>query len=208
MVRRGTESKGSRPRSIPALFGFSVAGPFYYNKFHPPEVIGLEHTCYNSTQFATRQFSYTNPYVNVQVAPVLLVFKATEHHLNGSRSTIVVMRMVQNKAEYTGYQVIRARLATLLRLLCVCANIVGGYEAGYYRYTYSLVFAAEMYRTVFKRGPLDPILGQLYHSKILLSGGSRDEMVSLEDFLCRPPNSDAFLGDIFGLSQSSADTNL
>ncbi|KAI6121622.1 hypothetical protein F5141DRAFT_1259538 [Pisolithus sp. B1] len=58
--------------------------------------------------------------------------------------------------------------------------IVRGYDAGYYGYTYLLVFAAEMYITVLKWGPLDPIIGQLYHSKILLSGGSQDEVVSLE----------------------------
>ncbi|KAI6098667.1 hypothetical protein EDD17DRAFT_1829712 [Pisolithus thermaeus] len=75
--------------------------------------------------------------------------------------------------------------------------IVRGYDAGYYGYTYLLVFTAEMYITVLKWGPLDPIIGQLYRSKILLSGGSRDEVVSLEaschrygdevDFLCWPP---------------------
>ncbi|KAI6016480.1 hypothetical protein BKA83DRAFT_4336729 [Pisolithus microcarpus] len=87
-------------------------------------------------------------------------------------------------------------------------HIVGGYDAGYYGYTYSLVFAADMYRTVFKRDPLDPMLGQLYRSKILLPGGSRDEMVSLEDFLGRPPNSEAFLDEIFGSSKSGANANL
>ncbi|KAI6111590.1 hypothetical protein EDD16DRAFT_1608053 [Pisolithus croceorrhizus] len=65
-----------------------------------------------------------------------------------------------------------------------------------------------MYRTVFKRDPLDPTLGQLYRSKILLPGGSRDEMVSLEDFLGRPPNSDAFLDEIFGSSKPGTNANL
>ncbi|KAI6110108.1 hypothetical protein F5141DRAFT_1278746 [Pisolithus sp. B1] len=75
--------------------------------------------------------------------------------------------------------------------------IVRGYDAGYYGYTYLLVFAAEMYITVLKWGPLDPIIGQLYRSKILLLGGSRDEVVLLKaschrygdevDFLCWPP---------------------
>lgn len=87
-------------------------------------------------------------------------------------------------------------------------HIVGGYDAGYYGYTYSLVFAADMYRTVFQRDPLDPALGQLYRSKILLPGGSRDEMMSLEDFLGRPPNSEAFLDEIFGSSKSDASANL
>jgi hypothetical protein len=48
------------------------------------------------------------------------------------------------------------------------------------RYTYSLVFAADMYATVFKKDPLNPALGKLYRDKILLVGGSRDETDSLE----------------------------
>ena len=40
-----------------------------------------------------------------------------------------------------------------------------------------------MYATVFKKGPLDPKLGKLYRDKILLVGGSRDEMDSLK--VCR-----------------------
>ncbi|KAG6335973.1 hypothetical protein ID866_3126 [Astraeus odoratus] len=103
-------------------------------------------------------------------------------------------------------------------------HIVGGYDAGYYGYTYSLVFAADMYRTVFKQDPLSPALGKLYRDKILLPGGSRDEVESLkvrctasgkgcqgesililyaQDFLGRPPNSDAFLEEIFGPSPTS-----
>lgn len=37
-----------------------------------------------------------------------------------------------------------------------------------------------MYATVFKKAPLAPELGKLYRDKILLVGGSRDEMDSLE----------------------------
>ncbi|KAG2081065.1 hypothetical protein BD769DRAFT_1784425 [Suillus cothurnatus] len=77
-------------------------------------------------------------------------------------------------------------------------HIVRGYDAGYYGYTYSLVFAADMYATVFKKDPLNPALGKLYRDKILLLGGSRDETELLEDFLGRLPNSNAFLEEIFG----------
>ncbi|KAG2352971.1 peptidase M3A/M3B, partial [Suillus spraguei] len=77
-------------------------------------------------------------------------------------------------------------------------HIVGGYDAGYYGYTYSLVFAVDMYAIVFKKDLLNPALGQLYRDKILLVGGSRDEMDSLEDFLGRSLNSDAFLEEVFG----------
>ncbi|KAF9046329.1 hypothetical protein BJ165DRAFT_1345534 [Panaeolus papilionaceus] len=77
-------------------------------------------------------------------------------------------------------------------------HITGGYDAGYYGYTYSLVFAADMYRTVFKADPLDPARGQRYRDEILRPGGSREELDSLKAFLGRAPNSDAFLEELFG----------
>ncbi|KAF5369475.1 hypothetical protein D9758_002530 [Tetrapyrgos nigripes] len=77
-------------------------------------------------------------------------------------------------------------------------HITGGYDAGYYGYTYSLVFAADMYATVFKADPLDPARGQRYREKILKPGGSREELDSLKDFLGREPDSDAFIKEIFG----------
>ena len=80
-------------------------------------------------------------------------------------------------------------------------HIVGGYDAGYYSYAYSLVFAADMYKTVFKGAPLDPARGKLYRDKILGPGASRDELDSLKDFLGREPNSDAFLENLLGKSK-------
>jgi len=82
-------------------------------------------------------------------------------------------------------------------------HITGGYDAGYYGYTYSLVFAADMYATVFKSDPLDPARGKLYRDKILSVGGSREELDSLKDFLGRPPNSEAFLHELFGTIPTS-----
>ena len=52
-------------------------------------------------------------------------------------------------------------------------------EKGYYGYMYSLVFAADMYATVFKKDPLNPTLGEKYKNTILLPGGSREELDSL-----------------------------
>ncbi|KAF8128594.1 hypothetical protein EV363DRAFT_1507211 [Boletus edulis] len=75
-------------------------------------------------------------------------------------------------------------------------HIVGGYDVGYYGYTYSLVFAADMYATVFKKAPLDPALGRLYQDKILFVGGSRDDIDSLKDFLGREPDPKAFINEI------------
>ncbi|KAF9497716.1 metallopeptidase MepB [Pleurotus eryngii] len=82
-------------------------------------------------------------------------------------------------------------------------HITGGYDAGYYGYTYSLVFAADMYATVFKADPLDPSRGKRYADEILRPGGSREELDSLKAFLGRPPNSDAFLKELFGTVPSS-----
>lgn len=81
-------------------------------------------------------------------------------------------------------------------------HITGGYDAGYYGYTYSLVFASDMYgtflllfgirylrqhidltllkATVFKGDPLDPKHGSHYRQEILLPGGSREELDSLK----------------------------
>ncbi|QRV81064.1 metallopeptidase MepB [Ceratobasidium sp. AG-Ba] len=83
------------------------------------------------------------------------------------------------------------------------AHITGGYDAGYYSYAYSLVFAADMYKTVFKGAPLDPAKGKLYREKILQPGASRDEFDSLKDFLGREPNSDAFLENLLGSSKKA-----
>ncbi|KAF9565668.1 metallopeptidase MepB [Agrocybe pediades] len=82
-------------------------------------------------------------------------------------------------------------------------HITGGYDAGYYGYTYSLVFAADMYSTVFKADPLDPARGNLYRDKVLRVGGSREELDTLKDFLGRPPNSEAFLEELFGTVPAS-----
>ncbi|KAJ7644086.1 metallopeptidase MepB [Roridomyces roridus] len=83
-------------------------------------------------------------------------------------------------------------------------HISGGYDAGYYGYLYSLVFAADMYSTVFKGDPLDPARGKLYRDKILKYGGSREELDSLKDFLGRDPNSDAFMKELFGAVPSAS----
>jgi len=83
-------------------------------------------------------------------------------------------------------------------------HITGGYDAGYYGYMYSLVFAADMYATVFKKDPLNPELGEKYKKSILVPGGSRDEIDSLKEFLGRPPNTEAFMKELFGESKASS----
>lgn len=88
--------------------------------------------------------------------------------------------LVSTKGEYVGGQ-------------SGFAHIVGGYGAGYYGYLYSLVFAADMFESVFRADPMSPALGAKYREHILGPGGSRDEMDSLVAFLGRKPNNEAFL---------------
>ncbi|KII91059.1 hypothetical protein PLICRDRAFT_684635 [Plicaturopsis crispa FD-325 SS-3] len=82
-------------------------------------------------------------------------------------------------------------------------HLVGGYDVGYYGYAYSLVFAQDMYASVFKEDPFDPAQGLRYRDSVLCVGASKDELQILEDFLGRPPNSDAFLKAIFGTVQAN-----
>ena len=41
-------------------------------------------------------------------------------------------------------------------------HLMGGYDSSYYGYMYSLVFAADMWATVFEKNALDPKLGEYY----------------------------------------------
>jgi Zn-dependent oligopeptidase len=61
-----------------------------------------------------------------------------------------------------------------------------------------------MYATVFRADPLDPAKGRHYREAILKPGGSREEAKSLEDFLGRPSNSEAFMRDLFGAKVGDA----
>ncbi|MDX1901710.1 MAG: M3 family metallopeptidase [Gammaproteobacteria bacterium] len=73
------------------------------------------------------------------------------------------------------------------------AHVVGEYDAGYYGYLYSEVFAHDMYASVFKADPLSPESGKKYRQCILEPGASQDADVLLHHFLGRAPRMDAFL---------------
>ncbi len=73
-----------------------------------------------------------------------------------------------------------------------------GYQAGYYGYLWSLVYAADMFSR-FEADPMDPATGREYRDKVLSRGGTRDELDLVIDFLGREPTPDAFLREL-GLS--------
>lgn len=75
------------------------------------------------------------------------------------------------------------------------AHLVGGYDAGYYGYAYSEVFAADM-ASPFREssaGFVNGAIGAKYRAAILAPGGARDAMDSLVAFLGRAPTTAAFL---------------
>jgi thimet oligopeptidase len=68
-----------------------------------------------------------------------------------------------------------------------------GYDAGYYGYLWSEVFAYDMFSRFETEGPLNEALGLEYRQKVLEPGGSRDGIELLREFLGREPASDAYL---------------
>jgi thimet oligopeptidase len=74
-------------------------------------------------------------------------------------------------------------------------HIVGGYNAGYYGYLWSEVYADDMF-SVFKastKGLFDSKVGMNYRKKILEVGGTEDPLILLNKFLGRKPRADAFM---------------
>ncbi|TFG30861.1 hypothetical protein EU527_13875 [Candidatus Thorarchaeota archaeon] len=73
------------------------------------------------------------------------------------------------------------------------AHFMGGYEAGYYGYLWSQVYAEDIFTKFEENGFMDSKTGYEYRTKILAPGGSRDPDDMVRDFLGRESNSDAFL---------------
>jgi thimet oligopeptidase len=72
-------------------------------------------------------------------------------------------------------------------------HLMGGYDAGYYGYLWSEVFADDMFTRFEKEGFLSPTTGKAYRDIILGRGRELDPMDLLKQFLGREPNEDAFL---------------
>jgi thimet oligopeptidase len=68
-----------------------------------------------------------------------------------------------------------------------------GYQAGYYGYQWSLVYACDMFQRFKELGMLDPEAGQFYREKILSQGGSQDGMDLVKGYLGRDPDYGAYL---------------
>lgn len=70
------------------------------------------------------------------------------------------------------------------------------YNAGYYGYMWSKVYACDMFRRFKELGMLSPEAGMYYRKKILARGGTLDGMDLVKDYLGREPKLDAFAEDL------------
>ncbi len=75
-------------------------------------------------------------------------------------------------------------------------HLMGGYDAGYYSYMWSKVFAQDMF-TKFQAGGLEsPVVGMEYRKDILEPGATEEPDQLLRNFLGRPVSYAAFYKDI------------
>lgn len=73
---------------------------------------------------------------------------------------------------------------------------LSGYNAKYYGYLWSKVFALDLFSEFKKVGLLNPTIGKRYVDTVLSRGGSADPNELLRDFLGREPNDQAFFEDM------------
>ncbi|MCP3905561.1 MAG: Zn-dependent oligopeptidase [Planctomycetes bacterium] len=68
-----------------------------------------------------------------------------------------------------------------------------GYQAGYYGYQWSLVFACDMFQRFKELGMLNPDAGMYYRRQILAQGGTQDGLDLVRGYLGREPDQTAYL---------------
>lgn len=94
------------------------------------------------------------------------------------------------KKEYTGTELPRSS-----RFPAGFGHLMG-YDAKYYGYTWSRVFAADMFTRFEKEGILNEKTGMDYRKLILEPGASKEEVGMVREFLGREPSNEAFLKEI------------
>jgi thimet oligopeptidase len=75
-------------------------------------------------------------------------------------------------------------------------HLMGGYDAGYYGYLWSKVYAIDMFSKFEKEGLLNASVGSQYRKSILESGNMQEPMELIKKFLGRTPNSKAFFKNL------------
>lgn len=75
-------------------------------------------------------------------------------------------------------------------------HLAGGYDAGYYGYLFSRVYAADFFTKFRETGVMSPAVGMRYRKEILAKGSSEREAVIAKAFLGRKLSDEAFLEDV------------
>jgi thimet oligopeptidase len=75
-------------------------------------------------------------------------------------------------------------------------HLMGGYDAGYYGYLWSKVYAQDIFTRFQKEGLLNPVVGMAYRKDILEPGAIIEPDQLVENFLGRPMNPNAFYEDL------------
>lgn len=75
-------------------------------------------------------------------------------------------------------------------------HIMGGYDAGYYGYLWSLVYAKDLFSMFKEKGLLNEELGMKLRKEVLSKGSMRKSMESIKIFLGRTPSNEEFIKSI------------
>jgi Zn-dependent oligopeptidase len=75
-------------------------------------------------------------------------------------------------------------------------HLMGGYDAGYYGYLWSLVYAKDLFSMFCPDKLLDPTLGLKLREDVLSQGSLRPSLESIKVFLSRDPSNEAFVNSI------------
>jgi thimet oligopeptidase len=75
-------------------------------------------------------------------------------------------------------------------------HLMSGYDAGYYGYLWSKVYAQDLYTRFAREGALNPRTGRAYRDTILAPGATEEPDAVLRKFLGRPLSYDAFFAEM------------
>jgi thimet oligopeptidase len=75
-------------------------------------------------------------------------------------------------------------------------HLMGGYDAGYYGYLWSKVYAQDLFTRFEKNGVMDAATGRAYRKVVLAPGATEEPDVLLQRFLGRPLRYDAFFKEM------------
>jgi len=88
--------------------------------------------------------------------------------------------------------------STKIHPMCRFGHIAGGYNAGYYGYLWSNIYAYDVFSIFENKGIFNKKVGMQLRHKILEKGSTRKTLKMLENFLNRKTNNKAFL-NIFNI---------